>query len=51
MIGESPLNKGVLGEISKYAMKHLEGTFETFGGIKQANIDKDETLGKIWLVL
>ena len=42
MIGESPLKRGVPGEISKDAMKHLAETFESFVEIKQANGDTDE---------
>ena len=42
MIGESPLSRGVPGEISKYDMKSLAGAFEKEIEIKQANGDMDE---------
>ena len=40
------MKRGVPGENSKYAMKHLAGAFESFMEIKQANGDKDEVQRK-----
>ena len=42
MIGESPLKRGVPGEISKDAIKHVAGSFGSFVEIKQANGDTYE---------